>query len=70
MNRREFIDRLKAEFKQALQHKTGWGRQEVWVLFIECLADVLAEDEQSREEVTYGDEIREAPASKEVDEEA
>lgn len=38
-----FIDTLKASFKERIDVKTGWGKGEVWVEFIEAIVDASVE---------------------------
>jgi hypothetical protein len=42
MNQR-FVQLLREKFLQGLKSKTGWGKNEVELLFEQCLADATVE---------------------------
>lgn len=70
MTNQQFIRKLKSEFKQRLEQKTGWGRTEVWVIFIESIVEALSAADEGKEEESHDDEIREASVGQTLDEEA
>lgn len=41
---KRFIEDLKKEFYRLLQQKTGWGKDEVYTLFIEAIGNVLIKE--------------------------
>jgi hypothetical protein len=61
MYSKRFIDELKTEFKARIEQKTGWGKKEVWVAFIEALVDAQAAVADPQEPVDEG------PSNAEID---
>jgi hypothetical protein len=40
---KKLIDLIKQKFKEGLQTKTGWGRNDVWALFETCVSEAAVE---------------------------
>ncbi len=40
---KELLAKIKARFEARLQEKTGWGRNEIMVIYNECVTEVLLE---------------------------
>lgn len=43
-----FVKKLKERFHQRLQERTGWGKNDLWVVFLETLTEVQAEVAQDQ----------------------
>ena len=39
----EFLTRLKNTFYESLQQKNSWGKNEVWLLFMEIVSSIIVD---------------------------